>query len=104
MPDNLTDLVEDASLLTAVFGRWPSFHDAEVVRVLLDRSGPEGPTLETQILVFEVTNRVGPTGHYVLENHTLVTLRFLGVALERMESFNQQNVLWDLEMTVDGSP
>lgn len=99
MTNNPTDLVEDAARLTSVFGRWPSFHDAEVVRIVLDRSGSEGPSLEARLHVFEMTDRVGPTGAYVLENHTLVTLGFSGVALERMEDFNHQNVLWDLVLT-----
>ena len=99
MLDNPTDLVEDASRLTSVFGYWPSFHDAEVLQVSLDRSGPDGPSLEAKIHVFGVTNPSGPTGHSVLKNHILATLRFSGIALKRLEQFNGQNVLFDLEMT-----
>ena len=93
------ELIENAELVTGIFGRWPSFHDAEVVRVTLDRSGPDGPTLEAQIHVFGLSGEVDPKGHYVLENHTLVTLQFRGVVLDRLEDFNHQNVLGELEMT-----
>jgi Immunity protein 50 len=88
--------LEHAEQLTRIFGEWPSFHDAEVIRLTLDRSGPDGPTLEAQIHVFAMTSEVDATGHYVLKNHTLVTLRFTEVAIERLRWFNNQNVLSDL--------
>jgi immunity protein 50 of polymorphic toxin system len=67
---------ENSALLESIFGRWPSFHDAEVLRVVLDRSGDEGPTLEAAIHVFEMTPDVDPKGYYVLKNHTEVTSAF----------------------------
>ena len=90
------DFVENAKALTEIFGGWPSFHDAEVVQVRLDRSGPGGPAVEARIHVFERTDQVTPTGYYVLVNHTLVTLRFTDVSGCRMEGFNHQNVLSEL--------
>ncbi len=95
--------IEDSDKVTRIFGEWPSFHDAEVVRLVLDRSGPEGPTLEAQIHVFAATSEVDATGHYVLKNHTLVTLRFTEVALENLQWFNKQNVLFELAI-VDIDP
>ena len=32
------EFIEDHHLVTNVFGRWPSFHDAEVHRVVLHRT------------------------------------------------------------------
>jgi hypothetical protein len=37
-------LVENAAALTKIFGKWPTFHDAEVLRIVLDRAGDDGPT------------------------------------------------------------
>ena len=93
------ELVRAADRLTNIFGHWPTFHDAEVVRVVLDRRGPGGPTLEAEIHVFEMTSEVDPAGYYVLKNHTLVTLRFRGVELRALSSFNHQNVLYELSLT-----
>jgi len=95
--------IEHSDRVTRIFGEWPSFHDAEVVRLVLDRSGSEGPTLEVQIHVFAATSEVDATGHYVLKNHTLVTLQVTEVALEKMQWFNNQNVLFDL-VIVDIDP
>ena len=88
--------LEQAEKLTRIFGEWPSFHDAEVVRVVLDRTGPEAPTLTLEIHVYTMTSEVDARGFYVLTNHTLATLRFTEVALISMQGFNSQNSLSDL--------
>jgi hypothetical protein len=55
-------LVENAAALTKIFGKWPTFHDAEVLRIVLDRAGDDGPTIEAQIHVFAMTSRVDDSG------------------------------------------
>jgi len=89
--------------LTNIFGYWPSFHDAEVTQVRLDRGegvGPAGettnPTLEADIHVFEMTDDVGADGAYVLRKHTLATFAFRGIDELELNGFNHQNVLWQL--------
>ena len=94
-------LVEHSDRLVRIFGRWPSFHDAEVLRVILDRTGSV-PTLEVQIHVFEMTSELDRAGHYLNRNDTLVTLRFLNVVLEELGGFNEQNVLF--EMSIASTP
>ena len=89
---------ENAADLEAIFGYWPSFHDAEVLRVVLDRSGDEGPTLQIVIQVFEMTSEVDAKGYYVLKNHTEVALSFTKVVVSRLQWFNHQNVLSSLEI------
>ena len=94
------DVIENADGVLRIFGEWPSFHDAEIVRLELDRSGPEGPTLELAVYLFNVTSEVDGGGYFVLEDHTLVTLRFLGVTSLFLEGFNKMNVLFGLEFAV----
>lgn len=88
-----TELVDNAEALTRVFGYWPSFHDAEVHAIALDRSADGGPSLTARVHVFEMTREVDAKGHYVLRHHTLVTLRFVNVVLEHLTGFNDQNAL-----------
>ena len=91
--------IDNASVLVAVFGYWPSFHDAEVLAIRLDRSGVSGgPELEADIHVFEMTSTVTPDGLYELRHHTLVTLRFEGVDELSLEGFNNQNALMGLQI------
>ena len=59
--------------LEEIFGYWPSFHDAEIPLVRLDRGDllaaegePRKPTLEADIHVFETTDQVTDQGFYAL--------------------------------------
>ena len=103
-----TELVANAHALTQLFGYWPSFHDAEVLTMHLDRSGEDGPSLEAQVHVFEMTDQVDDRGFYILRKHALVTLRFADILLRNLQWFNQQNSLSGLgiyaaeEEDVDG--
>lgn len=97
------DGILGAEHLTRIFGRWPSFHDAEVVRLTLDRADPErgdfgGPTLTLAVRVFTFGPDIAPSGHYVLHHETLATLQFRGVAQLALDDFNQQNALLGLRI------
>lgn len=92
--------IPGSELLTSVFGYWPSFHDAEVVRLELVRVAPfaEGPDLLADVHAFEITKDVGPDGHLVLRHHVLVSFRFRGVDQLRLEGWNNQNALLGLRI------
>jgi len=93
--------IKNSESLEIPFGGWPSFRDAEVLFVALDREGHDGyqgPTIETKIHVFDITGEVDSQGFLVLLNHTLVTLRFFNVEDFLAESFNHQNVVFGLEI------
>jgi hypothetical protein len=98
---NIADKIEHSKLLTEVFGRWPSFHDAEVVSLELFREskGVSQPNLKARIHVFEMTPEVDGQGFYILKNHVLVSFLFCGIDESTVVGFNQQNVLWDLVIT-----
>lgn len=90
--------IDNDNLLTDRFGRWPSFHDAEVIRARFEREGLDAPFMECEIHVFEMTSEVDASGHYVLRNHTLVTLRFCNIGLEEFKWWNDQNALSGLHI------
>jgi Immunity protein 50 len=90
------DSIENSEAVTRIFGEWPTFHDAEVLRVVLDGSGADGPTLEVSIHTFMGTGEVTANGHFETRDHTLVTLRFTGVEFDHIGDFSHQNVLFEL--------
>ena len=65
----------------------------------LVRRGDEGPTLTAQIRVFGTTEGVDDRGFQMAGGHVLVTLRFSRVELYETVEFNQQNVLFSLEIS-----
>jgi len=87
--------IPGAADLIQVFGRWPSFHDAEVIRCVLERADSHGagPSIGADVHVFEMSREVGTDGAYVLKNHRLVSFRFAGVDKVSLDGFNHQNVL-----------
>ncbi|MBA3725815.1 MAG: hypothetical protein H0W86_05030 [Armatimonadetes bacterium] len=38
--------IKGSDKLISVYGAWPTFHDFEIVTVLLDRRGEDGPAME----------------------------------------------------------
>src|ERR1700732_1422963 len=95
---NIADKIKNSSLLTDIFGRWPSFHDAEVISIELFRNpkGTSEPSLRAKIYMFEATSEVDDRGFCVLKNHEVGTILFSGIDNNSIAGFNQQNVLSDL--------
>ena len=95
--------IDGAEQLVAVFGYWPTFHDAEVLWLRLDRGsageGSFGPTLDALVHVFEITPEVGSDGYYVQRHHMLAHLRFHEVVELRLDGFNHQNALSGIDFT-----
>jgi hypothetical protein len=63
----------------------PHFHDCEIPRIELDRSGPN--------LLLEIE---GPAG---VVSKRVIPLRFCGIANLVLEEFNHQNVIFALHLT-----
>jgi hypothetical protein len=80
--------IENAAALTSVFGKWPSFHDTEILELVLQRAPV--PQLVCLVHVFESTSDVDAEGYYGLKNQLLVRLRFTGIHLHDLTDFNHQ--------------
>ena len=99
------DRIINSAAIVSVFGRWPSFHDAEVLRLELFRQidAPFGPALVAEIHVFSMTSKVDERGYFVLENHSIVVLKFDGVDNLELDGFNHQNALSGLGIAEAGA-
>jgi len=75
--------------LTRWFGSFPSFHDAEVTWMMLDRSKQS----RIAIHAFEETDKVDSRGFGVCTKHAIVTFVLEGIVDATVEGFNRQNVL-----------
>jgi hypothetical protein len=91
-------MIHGAEKLISVFGKWPSFHDAEVHSLTYERS-PEDFSIVAVIHVFQMTDNLDARGRFQLVNHTRVTFRFVDCENVRLEGFNAQNVLSSLAFT-----
>ena len=93
----MSGIVNEQAILD-VYGKWPSFHDAEVLSIALGRGVDGWPFLEAVFYLFEMTNEIDNQGYYVLRNHRIVCLRFEEISGLEIEDFDSQNVLFDLRI------
>lgn len=103
---NPTDVVEGHEKLTEIFGRWPSFHDSEVISVRLERRGRdewEGPVAYVSVHVFEGYRETDQSAEIKWRHHTIVTFRFAPVVDISLSGFNQQNAIQNLTFESAGS-
>lgn len=75
--------------LLAWFGEVPTFHDAEIVSLSLNRAGAS----ELQIHGWIMTDSVDPDGHIVLDKHAVITFKFEGILDLQLDGFGAQNVV-----------
>jgi Immunity protein 50 len=88
--------IPGAADVIAWFDYWPTFHDAEVLSITLDREGGS----RVAIHAFETTRDVDIRGRFKTVKHAVITfyldsfpLDRRGITNTRIECFNSQNVL-----------
>ena len=93
LPIEIKD-IHGASELHDWFGYWPSFHDAEIVSLHLNRGGNSSLRVHT----WEMTKEVDEKGYYVLAKHVVVEFILEAVSGLSLNGFNHQNVIFGLEV------
>jgi hypothetical protein len=90
--------IQNVELLTNVFGKFPSFHDAEVIQIILKSKKNDKlcPTLEALIRSYEMSSKQDEQGKNLYKHHYLVNLKFKYIFGLKLENFNHQNVLGSL--------
>jgi len=86
--------IPGAAELREWFGYWPSFHDAEIVGLNLNRKGSSSLRVHT----WEMTKEIDEKGYYVLAKHIVVEFLFEAVSGLSLNGFNQQNVIFGLSI------
>lgn len=93
--------IENYQAILQRFGRWPSFHDAEIHSVWMDRAGADGPYIEMRIHVHTWKAEVDKEGRYIIDQQAMVTMRFSRIESAEIVGFNEQNAIFDMEMQAD---
>jgi hypothetical protein len=89
-------LTGGAALLEWFNGRVPSFHDAEVLTLTLEREGEIG---SLRIYTFEMTSETDANGYFVLRKHAVVSFQLAGITGLELTDFNHQNVIGGLSLS-----
>src|SRR5262249_56531494 len=96
MPELVVPTIPGADRLVEWFGAWPSFHDAEILEVCLDRRGRSFIRIHT----WRMTNEVDAGGHFVRDRHAVVTIWLEGIVGLSLSDFSSQNVIARLDIEV----
>jgi hypothetical protein len=76
------------------FGDAPSFHDAEILELSLNRSG----TSTLRIHTWRTTGAVNEKGHFVTDKDAIVTFKFQEISALQLDGFSSQNVIFGLHL------
>jgi Immunity protein 50 len=78
--------------IVAAFGKWPTFHDSEVVSIFLERdAGKENTPAQMFVKLHAFRIEVGPDDPE--RNNSLVTFLFKGLEQLKLMDFNHQNAI-----------
>jgi NADH:ubiquinone oxidoreductase subunit E len=80
------------------FGYWPSFHDAEIISLLLDRESDSVLKVHT----FETLREVNDHGQYRTAKHSVVCFVMSDIQALHLDDFNAQNVIFGLGLSKVG--
>lgn len=83
-----------ASELVTWFGYFPSFHDAEVVSLHLNRTGESILRVHT----WETTRELDEKGFFVQRRHVVVEFALENITALYLNDFSQQNVISGLTL------
>ena len=102
------EFIEGFELVVAHLGQWPSFHDAEVLKLVLERTRATtdalSPALDLHLHGWIMTSEVTPQGFYKLHGDAVFHFRFEGVTDVQIEGFNNQNVLSAMNLELAKHP
>jgi immunity protein 50 of polymorphic toxin system len=91
-----------ADAVVAWFGRWPSFHDAEILSLHINRGGLS----VLRIYTWNPSTKVDRRGHFVKQREAILAFEFAGIKNLRLEGehADTQNVIrgFTIETTNDG--
>src|SRR5262245_49024564 len=98
MSSNIPD-IPGAHELGSWFGSWPSFHDAEILELRLNRSTESIIRIHT----WAMTDELDAKGFYVSDRHVVVTFILNGITSLSLTGFNNQNVIAGLDLYRQGA-
>jgi hypothetical protein len=94
-PDLIFQDVPGMAEVKEWFGYWPSFHDAEIVSLTLNRDTDSRLRVHT----FHTLNQTNERGHYRTTKHVVICFVLRDIESLELADFNHQNVISELELS-----
>ena len=93
--------IPGADSVVSWFGSWPTFHDAEVLRLQLNRKGQSW----IKVYTWNMSSRTyekDSKQYFILEKHAVVTFLLEGIVELELHDFSSQNVVFGLNIERHG--
>jgi hypothetical protein len=94
------DIVGVESVLSW-FGEWPTFHDAEILEVHLDRAGVSWIKVHAWLMTNETCEKDGKQ-YFRSDRHAVVTFELREIRDLQLGAFSVQNVIFGLDIERKG--
>lgn len=91
--------VPGAKEVISWFGDWPSFHDAEILELHLDRTGQSWIKIHT----WNMTDQIDSSGYGISDKHAVVTFILEAITGVELTGFSRQNVIAGLDLEQEGN-
>jgi hypothetical protein len=95
--------VVNSEILFEHFGYWPTFHDAEVVKVTFESLPTYRSAVTFTIHAFEMISEVNEKGYFNLTKKCQIELQLIGIKELEFDYFSHQNVIFELCFEEQGS-
>jgi len=95
------EVIRNSELIIKIYGRWPSFHDFEITKVIFERNidtAEVGPFISIFIHMWEVTGKSPDGKRFIFGKHNIAEIRCNSVSEYEFKWFNSQNVIDDIDM------
>ncbi len=92
----VSDIPGGPELLQWFAGRMPSFHDAEVLSLALDR---DAASAILRVHAFQMTPEVDARGYFICTRHVVVVFKLSWIETMELDGFNHQNALDGLKLS-----
>lgn len=98
---NPEEIIKNSNLLNKHFGYWPSFHDCEIKKIILDS---EKDLVNLEIYSFTIENSLKLNGEYKKLNECIIKFILRGIKELSLKDFSDQNVIDEfiIEKHLDG--
>jgi hypothetical protein len=96
------EIIKNSRLITDIYGEWPSFHDYEITKVVFERNiekDEDGPFITIFIHMWKVTGKSDDGKKIIFGKHNIAEIRCNNVAEYKLNEFNQQNVIDDIDIS-----
>lgn len=85
----IASLIKNSSIVLAIYGEWPSFHDAQLTSLSFEFVGPSTPWCCASLHTFRTIDNDGQIVPRPIQDHPLIHFEFRQLTIEQLPEFDR---------------